>query len=222
VAFGNGTFLASSREANVMWASSNGTYWSRQETGFPASHIYGVEFGNGIFVAVGTGGPLIWTSPDGRTWTGQGRETVAARGLYRIGFLNGLFVALGGYSNIGRPFLTSPDGVVWTERTGTWQDRFDVLLATAYGDGRYVIVGQHGMILTSEDGTTWQTLPDRNQAAPSFSSVAYGNGTFAATFQLDAPQVDTNVVVTSSEGSDWTARLKVPAEGGSPTHHGFP
>jgi len=54
---------------------------------------------------------------------------------------NGLFVAVGG----GGTILTSPDGITWTLQTSGTSN---TLYGIAYGNGRFVAVGEN-VILTS-------------------------------------------------------------------------
>ena len=73
----------------------------------------------------------------GATWTSR---TSQGNALFGVAYVNGLFVAVGGYSNslsFASVILTSPDGVSWTQQTSGGQPLFGV----AYGNGLFVAVG---------------------------------------------------------------------------------
>lgn len=97
----------------------------------------------------------------------------------------------------------------------TWSSRNSgtnvYLLGSTYADGKFVVVGQHGVILTSTDGVNWT-----NRASTTSEwlyDVAYGNGIFVATGSSFTDHSLTNALVTSPDGVTWTARA-VPSVGG--------
>lgn len=78
----------------------------------------------------------------------------------------------------------------------------------AYGNGRWVIVGGKGALLSSADGVQW--TPEVNPvpaSAASYSDVAFGNGQFIA---LGARG---EALLTSTDGRNWTHPV-VTAGGG--------
>ena len=99
--------------------------------------------------------------------------------------------------------LTSPDGASWTQRySGT-----NILYAVAYGNGRFVVVGNKGEILTSPDGTNWsRQAPGINTDTLYLRAVSYGNGNFVALGILSGYQDIVQAILTSSDGISWTAR----------------
>lgn len=67
----------------------------------------------------------------------------------------------------------------------------------AFGNGRWVIVGDAGSILSSVDGVQW--TPEVNPAAPAgLDDVAFGNGVFVAVGH------GSKMVLTSPDGRNWT------------------
>ena len=75
--------------------------------------------------------------------------------------------------------MVSPDGggagTTWTQRTsGTGNE----LEGVAYGNGRFVAVGNGGTILTSPDGVNWTRRTSGTRSW--LGGVTYGNGTFVA------------------------------------------
>ncbi len=67
----------------------------------------------------------------------------------------------------------------------------------AYGNGRWVIVGNDGSILSSVDGAEWTA--ELNPAAPArLDDVVFGGGTFVAVGR------SANMLLTSTDGRQWT------------------
>lgn len=75
--------------------------------------------------------------------------------------------------------------------TNTWN-------GIAYGNGRYVVVGDNGYVTSSTDGITWET-PKAITGANRWFSVAFGKGKFVA-IDWYAPCN----VMTSTDGINWT------------------
>ncbi|MFO1460497.1 MAG: hypothetical protein U1G08_13945 [Verrucomicrobiota bacterium] len=69
------------------------------------------------------------------------------------------------------------------------------LTAVAFGDGRYVAVGEQGKISVSEDGTHWQSA--ESPTLGNLRAVARGDGLWVAVG-------DFGEVLTSVEGLRWT------------------
>ena len=67
----------------------------------------------------------------------------------------------------------------------------------AYGNGRWVIVGEEGTILSSPDGMAW-TSEINPAGTAKLDDVAFGNGLFLAMGHGNG------VVVTSPDGREWT------------------
>lgn len=74
------------------------------------------------------------------------------------------------------------------------------LTAVAYGNGRFVAIGNyHGIALTSPDGVTWtqRSMPIKNRY---FYGAAYGNGAFVTVG-------DVGKIMSSPDGITWTAQV---------------
>jgi hypothetical protein len=125
-------------------------------------------------VAVGLQGHVV-TSTDGSNWSPQ---TVGTnRHLHDIIYANNTFVAVGALHNdsgVHSLALTSTDGLTWTEQptdSRAWK-------SIAYGNGTFVVVGDH-TIDTSSDGVTWTRRTPFVYV--NFQAVAFGNGQFVTT-----------------------------------------
>src|SRR5262245_45983092 len=69
----------------------------------------------------------------------------------------------------------------------------------AYGNGRWVIVGNDGSILSSTDGAEWTA--GLNPAAPApLDDIVFGGGLFVAVGRF------ANTLLTSPDGQQWTRR----------------
>lgn len=102
------------RSAGNLLSSTDGTTWTGRTNPNPANALYGVAWGNDTFVAVGDDSVIV--SADGIDWfdmTGNVPAPLSGTIWKDITFSPGLglFLAIGGAA-----MMTSPDGVVWTQR----------------------------------------------------------------------------------------------------------
>jgi hypothetical protein len=58
--------------------------------------------------------------------------------------------------------------------TGTIEDLNGVI----YGEGNFVAVGNHGTILVSPDGESWEEITPYSGTINNLMVIAYGNGIF--------------------------------------------
>src|SRR5262245_32691804 len=70
------------------------------------------------------------------------------------------------------------------------------LEGVAFGNGRWVVVGDDGVILSSTDGVEWNA--EVNPAPASLDDVVFGNGVFVAVGSQP------NNLLTSPDGQHWT------------------
>lgn len=77
---------------------------------------------------------------------------------------------------------------------------------TRNGTGRYVAVGANGVILYSDDGTSWTKKTITGQ--PSFHDVVYGGGLYIAVGGAASP---TGNAYYSTNGSIWTGAYETPS-----------
>ncbi|WP_435302842.1 beta strand repeat-containing protein, partial [Flavobacterium aestuarii] len=113
--------------------------------------------------------------------------------LNDIIYANSLYVAVGGSGTI----LTSPDAVNWTTRTS---GHTATLFSIAYGNGKFVAVGNN-KITTSSDGITWSSVASTTVFANTIylSGVRFINGNFVMVGDFGA-------IATSTDGTSWTKR----------------
>ena len=169
----------------LVW-SDDGINWTPAkgpgvEPGVDAISLDGAAYGNGEFVAVYPGFDFsvprsaTYVSCDGMDWT----SLDGVKGLRAVMFVNGQFVAVGGYTGSGGGYLFSQT-VIATSRNGTgWTLSADisspggVMQAIAYGAGQFVAAGETA-VFSSPDAKRWISHPVETVA----TGVAYGNGRF--------------------------------------------
>ena len=93
----------------------------------------------------------------------------------------------------------------WTAVTNTSFDKNDTINDIAYGDGRFVAVGQDrgGKMAYSSDGVTWTVVSNSTFGRSWISGIAYGLNRFVAVGHE-------GTIAYSSDGINWTAVKKTP------------
>lgn len=104
---------------------------------------------------------------------------------------NGVFARVGGFSCM---VLLSPDGTHWAcQNSGTSSS----LYAIAFGNGRFVAVGNEGAVVTSADGASWKVVNAGTEER--LRSIVFAKGMFVAAGYNGA-------IVTSRNGLVWKVR----------------
>ncbi|MFN8027217.1 MAG: hypothetical protein U0W40_12905 [Acidimicrobiia bacterium] len=132
------------------------------------------------YVAVGAD-RIAWSSADAATWTSAPMPKLAEVALATDGQQ---VVAVG-----GRKITVTKDGTTWSvpQRVGA------SLNAVAYGNGRWVAVGDDGALLTSTDAAGWQHV------APATSEDLLA----VATSGTQWVAVGGTAILTSSDALSW-------------------
>jgi hypothetical protein len=175
-----GLFVAVGQDGLRM-TSPDGLTWSNVMTGKEGEVYRAVCFGGGRFAAVGSyGGSNIFAGTgDGLAWETRTLDAKYFKYLRGLGFGRGEFLAIGGDpGSVGAssPLLVrSADGVNWGDYVPF--SGKNILRRMAFGDGRFVGVGDRGRRATSTDGLTWVDVPDV-RAVDTLVDVAFGGGVF--------------------------------------------
>ena len=174
--------------ASGLTTSTNGSNWTSVSSGL-SSQLAGLTFANNLFVLTAWGGGIS-TSPDGLTWTA--RTSGSTRNLWGVAYGNGLWVAVGqAFSSTGA-YITSGDGLNWTNHSFSPN-----LRNIAFGGGTFVIVGDSGYLASSTTGLSWTQRGSGTSGA--IYGVCYGDTNFVA--------VGTSgYMASSSDGASWTLR----------------
>jgi hypothetical protein len=140
----------------------------------PASTTWSsIAYGQGTWVAVATGGTANAYSTDGgQTWT-SGAALPASTTWTSVTYGAGKFVAV---ASGGTQAASSTDGgATWGSRTLPSSSDWS---SVAFGNNRFVAVNSSSANPAySLDGITWVASTD---GATTYTSIAYGQGTFAA------------------------------------------
>ena len=174
-----------------MVTSTDGVTWTLGT--MPVISPWAITFGNNGFVAVGASG--ITTSQDGVTWTTP--IVIADREFFGVTYGNGLYVAVGEYTNdrYGRSIIyTSSDAVNWTAVPRDQNDQATVRLNVVAYDANNGFVAVGSKFYYSADGYTWVT---GNPAT--FYGIAHGYDSWVAGGWYN--------LYSSPDGSSWTAEL---------------
>ena len=173
-------FLAAGHHG-LRLVSADGLVWSAPQLGKEGETYRCSAGGAGRLVAIGSfgGSNIFASSADGSTWKTSIKDAQYARYIRGLGFGLDRFLALGGDPGsvgLARPFVfISPDGETWTgphDIPGKFMVR-----RVAFGNKRFVAVGDRGRRAASTDGKTWTDAPEV-KAIDTLVDVAYGNGVF--------------------------------------------
>jgi hypothetical protein len=178
---GDSEFVA--RDANNSYHSKDGLTWTK---GGALNGYYDISFADKRFLCAGPTG-AIYTSTDGVNWSMD--TTGTHKQLYCIAASGGRTLA----SGVEMTF--SPGGKTWATRT------FDAtrnLKSVAYGNGRYVAVGDWDAMQISTDGTLWSSSVGK--VGNLYTKVIFADGKFTALGSEKS-------IVTSVDGDNWTVAL---------------
>lgn len=161
--------------------SANGVDWKSPQLGKEGEIYIAAGFGAGRFVAIGSygGSNIHAASTDGAAWKTGTKDAKYSHYLRGLGFGRGQFLGLGGDPGAvgsSAPFAVfSTDGVDWTSPHSI--PGKNILRRVAFGNDRFVAVGDRGRRAASPDGKEWQDAP-QVKAIDTLVDVAFGNGVF--------------------------------------------
>lgn len=122
----------------------------------------------------------------------------------------GLVLLAGG---IPAPVRSAEPLATWHVRTAPIPSATENLEGVAYGNGRWVIVGDDGTLLNSPDGAQW--IAETNPLGTvGFTDVTFGNGLFVAVGR------GATALLTSPDGRQWTPRTSGFVGGSEIIHDG--
>jgi hypothetical protein len=137
--YGDGLFVSVGPKSSV-FTSVDGLSWRLRTTG--TLWLRTVVFGNGTYVAAGSG--VIISSRDGINWSVRSQSNVD---FYSAAFGKGLFVVVGNRSGT---IMTSRDGIEWKSQT-----RGSIHWNVAFTGSDFLVAGDSGTLLFSDDGWNW-------------------------------------------------------------------
>ncbi|MDB5306803.1 MAG: hypothetical protein JWO38_1005 [Gemmataceae bacterium] len=176
----NPLFLAAGHNG-LRLTSPDGKTWSAPQLGKDGETYRCAAGGAGRLVAIGSygGSNIFAATADGAAWKTSVKDAQYSRYIRGLGFGNGMFLALGGDPGAvgaARPFVfLSSDGESWDgphDIPGKFMVR-----RVAYGNKRFVAVGDRGRRAASPDGRAWTDAPEV-KAIDTLVDVAFGAGVF--------------------------------------------
>jgi hypothetical protein len=194
-------FLAAGHNG-LRLTSTDGIAWSAPILGKEGETYRCAAGGGGRLVSIGGfgGSNIFAATADGSVWKTSIRDAQYARYIRGLGFGRDQFLALGGDSGavgVARPFVfLSADGEKWDgphDIPGKFMVR-----RVAFGNKRFVAVGDRGRRSASEDGLKWTDAAEV-KAIDTLVDVAFGNGVFVG--------VGLNGLrMLTADGMKWTDR----------------
>lgn len=199
-----GTFVAWTT-LGVVFASDDGVRWRQiGSTGFPNSKIVynGSYFVSGIYSSSGI---VISSNLSNWTYYSDGSSGFSFDAV----LVDNIFY-FAGNNGASQQYIFRYDGIQCFSVYASGVN--GQLTSIAYGNGRFVAVGFNvaGNNVYSGDGSTW-TGRDLNYM---FYNVQFANGHFIAV----GDDAGNSLVISSEDGSNWTANLTTPVLSG--THYG--
>ena len=170
------------------------------------SDIRAIAYGNNRFVIGGWDDKMAY-SVDGASWTVVENSAFSGGYIEGIAYGNNRFVAVGFINMRSSPVLLirpgkiaySDDGESWTAvSNSTFDTERNEINAIAYGNNRFVAVGDSGKMAYSDDGASWTAVTDSKFGTSEINAIAYGNNRFVAV-GWDGK------MAYSSDGASWTA-----------------
>jgi len=197
VHYANGLFVAGGRRGALM-TSPDGVAWTARNSGV-ANYIERISYANGRWVGVCEHGDLI-TSENGLAWAPRSTGSPysdhegLAYGQNQWVVVGGYFINPASESGAVTTIYTSADGVTWLRLPLNAGKR---LRDITYANGRFVAVGNDGLVLTSTNGIDW---PRYWFTFQNLRRVTYANGRFVVVGN-DGTLFSS---VTGTETDSWT------------------
>lgn len=203
----SGSFVLISLTGSVA-VSTDGITWTTSYINagpLGSDYFKGIAYGNGVFVTALSNGDYFYVSNNGLHWYSS--SYIGMTGTWsKVGYGNGVFMAVAGDYYNDNEVVTSTDGINWTllgdppEIGKTWN-------RPVYGDNKWLLIrasdtfGDQSFYTSSNNGVTWTShsythyFPYNNYIDP-----AYSNGIFIVA--SDANRF-TDFVYYSSNGITW-------------------
>lgn len=167
-------------EHGLRMVSANGADWKHAQTGKDGEIYCSVCHGKGRFVALGTygGSNIFATTRDGQKWE-TSTKTSRTGNVRGVGFGKDLFLAVGGDAGFGSyalPCATeSADGTTWSD-FHSFPGK-SILRRVAFGNDRFVGVGDSGRRAASPDGKDWKDAAEI-KAVDTLIDLVFAKGIF--------------------------------------------
>ena len=196
IIYAGGKFVAVGTLALAYSAVSiDGVNWTLSSMISKECQFIGVTYLNKTFIAADKKG-WIWESTDGLSW--QKSQQVTTSTIMDINFLNGIIMI----TDASYRIWISSDGKTWSNSKTSF-----TCYTSAYGNGKFVIMGNLGYIITSTDGVNWSSKIQVNPLTTGgnfiWNKVRYINGNFVAVGYG-------SYIATSANGITWNTEQAIP------------
>ncbi|MBL8029287.1 MAG: hypothetical protein JNL74_22890 [Fibrobacteres bacterium] len=188
VTYGNKIFVAVGGWDPIVITSADGVSWTMSNI-VPSSECCGLRFtsvtyANDRFILVGGGGTpsfghrfgFVYTSMDGNVW--KQKQWYNERDFISVFNFKNLNILLGAFAYNVSPqhlILTSHDDSSWNVRDSNGY----ILRSASYDNNNYLVVGDKGKMLTSENGISWANIESGTTA--DLYSIVRGDGALIVT-----------------------------------------
>jgi hypothetical protein len=198
----DGVFVAVGHNG-VRLFSVDGKTWSKPVLGKEGETYRSVRFQQGICATVGSygGANIFAVTTDGQAWKTLSRDAKYVNYIRCLGVGKDFFLGIGGDAGgggiPGKCFVTtSKDGLAWTDMEPIAGK--SMLRRVAFGNDRFVAVGDLGRRAVSADGKAWIDAPN-SKAIDTLIDVAFGNKVFVGVGLH-------GLRMTSGDGKTWENR----------------
>ena len=156
-----------------------------------------IAYGNGKYVVVGgdkrnLGAAYITTSINGVDWS-EPKVFTDLTYFSKVIFINGKFIASGGYQNNSGNVLSSTDGLNWSNVSVGYAN----IRGIAFGNGVYVVTNGY-FTYVSSNLITWDFVDTQ---VGNLYDIIFINGKFAAS-------CNKGYVLSSTDGKTWIPSIK--------------
>jgi hypothetical protein len=204
---GGDKYIAVGRNGFII-SSMDGTTWQNRSYIITSESLNDICWNGWKFVAVGWNGTII-SSSDGTHWRLQSSGTKKC--LKSIVWGNNLFVTVGmpleNPMSMDGTICTSPDGSAWSLSPVPLDYpslSFGGLSSIAWGNGRFVATGGQKIIISSENGKTWNIVfPSLDTNLIIMSKVAFGKNGFVVVNNVGE-------IYFSPDGLTWSLNNTTP------------
>jgi hypothetical protein len=194
----SGQWVAAGQSGTIV-ASTDAQTWGETVSG-NADALWGTAFAGGQWIVSGGMGRIV-TSPNGTDWTSvNGRYSFT---LLDIAYDSSSLFAMSGSSTQGGKILTSPDGITWTQHPPSTPGGSisEALYGIEYGNSLWVVVGDAGTIVTSNDPTTRSWEAKSSTTTVDLRDIVYNGSNLYVVVGRDG------TILTSTDATTWTSQV---------------
>jgi len=191
-------------DAGLIITSTDGSNWSKVMS-YTSENLNGITWAMEKFIAVGDKGTVL-TSSNGKDWAKaniSGKEV----DLYSVAGSDKEIIVAGDEGTV----FVSKDGVLWEQRRLATKEK---IYRVRWINDRYFAVGYPMLILTSEDGITWEEAKAELSSNITFNDITWNGDKYAVVgdrlniwLSKDGKVWSQNEAILDKEGMDSTRNI---------------